>query len=333
MYVQDTIRWKNLTANIGVRYENNSLPTTSVQWSPRLGLAYYIPQTGTVLRGTYSRILYTPEFENILLSSSAEAAAIVPPAVQESRALGGGYLPVQSEKQNAYTVGIQQALGSKVRLDFDYWWRDTKNAGDQDQFLTTGIVFPISFASGSYQGWDLRLDLAPTAGFRGFLSAGHVHAIYDPPPAGGLFLDQGSVDAITGGPFLIDHDQKLQFQVGLYYDVAKTGLWLGTNVRYDSGLVTDASPQDLVGDPDNAFAIPYIKVNSGTDLDPNRIKPRTICDFQVGYDLSKVHIPVQLQFMILNAFDTQGVYNILSVFGGTHVIPPRRFVGQALFTF
>ena len=47
---------------------------------------------------------------------------------------------------------------------------------------------------------------------RGFVSLGHVHAIYVPPPTGGLFLDQGAVDAITGGPFLIDHDQKLQAQ-------------------------------------------------------------------------------------------------------------------------
>ena len=332
-YVQDTIRWNNLTANIGVRYENNNLPVTTVQWSPRLGLAYYISQTGSVLRATYSRIVYTPEFENILLSSSAEAASIVPPSVQESRALGGGVLPVQSERQNAYTVGLQQALGSKLRLDFDYWWRRTKNAGDQDQFLTTGIVFPISFASGQYQGWDLRLDLAPTAGFRGFVSVGHVHAIYDPPPAGGLFLDQESLDAITGAPFLIDHDQKIQLQVGLYYDLLKTGLWFGANVRYDSGLVTDADPTELLEDPDNAFAAPYVNVNSGTELDPNRVKPRTVCDFQIGYDLSSLKVPLALQFMILNAFDQKGVYNILSVFGGTHVIPPRRFVGQTVLTF
>jgi hypothetical protein len=46
-------------------------------------------------------------------------------------------------------------------------------------------------------------------GFRGFVSLGHTHAVYVPPPAGGLFLDQEAVDAITGGPFLIDHDQKL----------------------------------------------------------------------------------------------------------------------------
>jgi hypothetical protein len=110
-YVQDQIRWNNFTANIGVRYENNNLPTTNVLFSPRIGLAYYLSPTGSVLRATYSRVLYTPEFENILLSSSTAAAAIVPPAVQDSRPLGGGVLRVQSERQNAYTVGLQQALG------------------------------------------------------------------------------------------------------------------------------------------------------------------------------------------------------------------------------
>ncbi len=334
VYLQDQIQWKNLTANIGVRYENNNLPSTNVQWSPRLGLAYYLPATGTVFRATYSRILYTPEFENILLSSSAAAAALVPPIVQESRALGGGELNVQSERQNAETVGFQQALGSKVRLDVDFWWRDTKNAGDQDQFLNTGIVFPLSFQSGKYNGWDARLDLAPTAGFRGFVSAGHVHAEYVPPFTGGLFLDASDLDTITSGPFLIDHDQKLQIQAGLYYELLNTGLWLGSNVRYDSGLVTDASPADLIEDPDNAFAIPYIDANhANTGLDPNRIKARTTVDFQVGYDLQKIAIPVQFQFMVLNATNVMGLYNILSTFGGTHVIPPRRFVGQAVVHF
>ncbi len=97
--------------------------------------------------------------------------------------------------------------------------------------------------------------------------------------------------------------------------------------------MTDADPAELLQDPDNAFAAPYVNVNSGTELDPNRIKPRTVCDFQIGYDLSSLKVPLALQFMILNAFNTQGVYNILSVFGGTHVIPPRRFVGQTVITF
>jgi hypothetical protein len=241
---------------------------------------------------------------------------------------------VRSERQNAWTVGAQQALGSRLRLDGDYWERHTRNAGDQDQFENTGVLFPLAFAKGDYTGWDVRLDLAPTAGFRGFVSAGHTHVIYVPPPAGGLFLDQGAVDAITGGPFLIDHDQKLQIQSGLFYDVGNTGFWLGANIRYDSGLVSGAAPEDLVGDPDNEFALPYLDADhAGTDLDPFRVKPRTIVDFSLGADLAKYHLPVSIQAMLLNAFDKRGLYNILSVNGGTHVIPPRRFAVRAQVNF
>ena len=333
-FIQDTVRYKGLTANLGLRYDRNDLPTTDDLFQPRLGLAYYIQGTGTVLRASYNRLLYTPEYENILFSSSELAASVVPPEVKDSRELGGGVLLVHSERQNAYMAGVQQAAGKKVRLDVDFWWRRAENAGDQDQFFNTGIVFPIAFASGRYNGWDARIDLAETHGVRGFLSLGHVHSVYVPPPVGGLFLDAEAVDAITGGPFLIDHDQKLQVQGQLLWDVGESGAWLGANVRYDSGLVTDASPDDLASDPDNSFAAPYVTVHSGADLDPNRINARTIAAFSVGYDLGRRHkVPLSIQADLLNAFDTRGLYNILSVFGGTHVIPPRTLSVRVRYRF
>src|SRR6266542_1949055 len=135
-YIQDNVRLGNLTANIGLRYDHNNLPATDSQLEPRIGVAYYIPSTGTVFRASYNRVLYTPEYENILLSSSEAAAKIVPPAVQESRALGEGVLLVRSERQNAWTVGVQQALGSRVRLDGDYWERHSRNAGDRTNSKT-----------------------------------------------------------------------------------------------------------------------------------------------------------------------------------------------------
>lgn len=332
-YIQDNVKFNNLTANLGVRYDSNNLPVKDTAFEPRMGVAYFIRTTKTVLRGSYNRVLYTPEFENILLSSSAPAAALVPPAVAQSRALGSGELLVHSERQNAWDFGFQQAIGSKLRFDADYWKRKSRGAGDQDQFENTGIVFPLSFASGDFNGWNARLDLASTHGLRGFASVGHTHAIYVPPPTGGLFLDQSAVDSITGGPFLIDHDQKLQAQSALIYDIAATGVWISTNVRYDSGLVTDANPEDLVNDADNFFAAPYIVVHSGTDLDPNRIKSRTIVDFSLGADLQKYRIPVSVQADLLNATNRKGLYNIESVFGGTHVTPPRMLAVRLRYAY
>jgi hypothetical protein len=281
---------------------------------------------------TYNRIFVTPEYENILFGSSPEAASLVPPVVKDSRELGGGVLLNRAERQNAYTVGVQQGLGQKVRLDVDVWWRRATYPADQDQFENTGIVFPITFSSGRHNGWDVRLDLAETHGLRGFLSLGHTRALYVPPAIGGLFLDQGAVDAISGGPFLIDHDQKIQGQAGVTWDIGKSGLWLGGSARYDSGLVTDASPDDLLLDADNAFAAPFVVVHSGADLDPNRIQARTIANFSLGLDFARRGVPISLQADLLNAFDTAGVYNIQSVFGGTHVIPPRTFAVRVRYT-
>ena len=330
-FLQDTIRWNNLTAALGLRYDSNSLPAADRQLEPRVGVAYYVEKTGTVLRGAYNRVLYTPEYENILLSSSEEAASIAPPEVQETRALGGGVLLVHSERQDYWTFGVQQAIGSSCG--------STPTTGSATRRARATRI--SSSTRGSSSRWPSRAATTTAGtsgstsprpwGFRGFLSLGHVHVVYVPPPAGGLFLDAGAIDDITGGPFLIDHDQKLQLQTGLFYDIGTTGVWLGTNVRYDSGLVSGAAPEDLVGDPDNEFAIPYINTDhAGTDLDPYRIKPRTVVDFSLGADLTRYHVPVTVQLMVLNATDVKGLYNILSTFGGHARDPAAASRGASL---
>jgi Carboxypeptidase regulatory-like domain len=333
LYAQDNIHLGDLTANVGLRYDHNNLPLSEAQLEPRVGVAYYIPSTGTVLRLSYNRVFYTPEYENILFSSSPEVTALAPPAIQQSRQLGGGSLLVHSERQNAYTVGVQQAIGSHVRLDVDAWERRSTYAGDQDQFENTGIVFPLAFSSGRLHGWDLRLDLAATSGLRGFLSLGHTRAIYVAPPVGGLFLDAGVLGSLTSGPFIIDHDENLALQSGVTYNLGTTGAWVGADVRYDSGLVSGAAPSDLVGDPNNSWAIPYIQVSSNTNLNPDRIKSRTIWDLSLGYESKDPRLPVGVQIDVLNAFDVKGVYNILSTFGGTHVIPPRTIAARIRWRF
>ncbi len=87
----------------------------------------------------------------------------------------------------------------------------------------------------------------------------------------------------------------------------------------------------LANDPDNFFAAPYVVVHSGTPLDPNRIKSRTIVDFSLGADLQKYHVPLSLQADLLNATNKKGLYNIESVFGGTH--PPRMLAMRVRYTY
>jgi Carboxypeptidase regulatory-like domain len=329
-YAQDTFHWHNLTVNAGLRYDNNQLFLTESQLQPRLGAAYFIPQTNTVVRASYDKMFITPEYENILLSSSAQASSLVPPEVQQSALAGFGRLFNRSEHHNAQNYGIQQGIGSKLRVDVSYWKRQVQFTADQDQFFNTGIVFPLNFKGGDLSGWNVRFDGGPWKGLRGYLSLGHVHALYDPPLVGGLFINASPLD-ISQGPFLIDHDQKLQEQLGLFWDIPGSGFWTGVTQRYDSGLVTHAnSPADvLAGGPDTAYAEPFINFNTN----PTRVKSRMVWDFSLGSHLKQYGVPFELQLDLLNAFDKQGLYNFMSTFGGTHVIPPREIAGRVRYSF
>jgi Carboxypeptidase regulatory-like domain/TonB-dependent Receptor Plug Domain len=329
-YAQDTVHWQNLTINAGLRYDDNSLFLRENDLQPRLGAAYFIPRTNTVLRASFDRMFITPEYENILLSSSAQASSLSPPDVQQSAIAGFGHLFNVSERHDAQNYGIQQGISRWLRVDVSYWKRQVRNAADQDQFFNTGIVFPLNFARGDLSGWNLRFDTASWHGLRSYLSLGHVHALYDPPLVGGLFINSSPLD-ISSGPFLIDHDQNLQEQLGIFWDIPASAFWLGVTERYDSGLVTDAGmPSDvLAGGPDTAYAEPYINFNST----PERIKSRTIWNFSLGSHLKQYGVPLDVQLDLLNAFDKQGLYNFMSTFGGTHVVPPREIAGRVSYSF
>jgi hypothetical protein len=329
-FLQDTLKWKDLTLNAGLRYDDNRLFKAEDLLQPRVGLAWYIPASKTVLRASYDRMMITPEYENILLSSSPAAAALVPPDIQASNQLGFGQLFNVSERHTSYNVGLQQGIGSSLRLDLSYWKRKVANSADQSQFFNTGIVFPLNFKGADLNGWNARLDAGPWRGVRGYFSLGHVHALYEPPFVGGLFLDAEALDSLTGGPFLIDHDQDLQEQAGLFWDIPTTGYWIGVTQRYDSGLVADAGTlEDVLASPDTAYAAPYLRFNE----DPQRIEPRTIWNLSLGVKLQQYGLPFEVQVDALNVLDEKGLYNFQSVFGGTHVIPPRTIAGRVRYVF
>ena len=245
VYLQDTIRWKNLTANLGLRYENNSLPTTTVQFSPRRRPRVLLASDRDGVSGhlqpdrVHARVREHPAEQ-----LAGRRRPSLPPVVQNSRPLGGGVLPVQSERQNAETVGLQQALGSHLRLDFDYWWRDTKNAGRPGPVLQhRDRVSALVRRAASYNGWDAAAGpgadvRVPRFRVRGprprrVRAALHRAACSSMPARSTRSREARFSSTMT---------RSSRSRVASTTTSSKTGLWLGANVRYDSGLVSGVGP-------------------------------------------------------------------------------------------
>ncbi len=77
MYIEDTISLKNWTLNLGLRGDIYDGITKATQAEPRVGIAYNIKPTSTVLRVSYARTLETPFNENLVLSSTGCNDAVV----------------------------------------------------------------------------------------------------------------------------------------------------------------------------------------------------------------------------------------------------------------
>ena len=69
LYLQDTINKNNWTFNLGIRADFYHGITTATQGEPRLGVAYRVKPTSTVLRVSYARTMETPFNENLVLAS------------------------------------------------------------------------------------------------------------------------------------------------------------------------------------------------------------------------------------------------------------------------
>jgi hypothetical protein len=322
-FLQDSVQWKRFVISLGARFDSYRLVVKGYHFQPRVGVSFYLKETGTVLRASYNRNYQTPPNENLLLSSSEAAAALAPESVRA--ALGTAFAPLRPQKENVYEVGLQQSFAGRASLNASFYHKDSVDQQDNNNFFNTGVIFPLTLASIRVNGAEARLTLPPVHGVTGTLSATHARAISTPPFTGGLFLGQDAVDVLTTGPFVIDHDQKLSIQGTAHYTVNRKW-WVSTSVRYDSGLVANPSnPAVVAADPDFSDLLPYVKLNQT----PARVRQHTITDVAVGYShfrsggsgRSETAWDVQLQ--VNNSFDVTALYNFQSVFVGTRLVAPR----------
>ncbi len=239
-YIQDTISVKNWTFNLGLRYDYYDGITTKNQAEPRLGVAYNIKRTNTVLRVSYARTLETPFNENLVLASLGCNDAVI----NNLQATLQGYpcitSPLTPGFRNEFHAGIEQAFGRFLVIDGEYIWKYTHNAYDFSVLGNTPITYPIEWASSKIPGYAVRASMPNFHGLSAFVVFSSVAARFFGPQVTGIGTTPSSFG--TGGVFRIDHDERFNSTAHLQYQFGKAGPWFSFNWRYDSGLVAGPTP-------------------------------------------------------------------------------------------
>jgi hypothetical protein len=249
LYVQDTISKGNWAFNLGIRGDLYNALSVQRQAEPRLGVAYRIKPTDTILRVSYARTMETPFNENLVLASGGCNDAVL----NALQAALQGYpcisTPASPGWRNEFHAGFQQALGKYLVVDAEYIWKYTHHAYDFSVFGNTPITFPIEWDRSKIPGYLLRASLPDFHGLTAYFVASSVAARFFQPQVSGI----GVTPAGQGGSgvFRIDHDENFNQTTHLQYQPWKRGPWLGFNWRYDSGLVAGAVPFATSADPND----------------------------------------------------------------------------------
>jgi len=239
LYVQDQIKLKNWIFNVGIRGDLYNGLAIARQAEPRVGLAYTIDKTGTVLRASYARTLESPFNENLVLSSVGCGSDVLAPLLL---CTSGVSTTLEPGFKNEFHLGLQQAFGKHLTVGGEYIWKYTHNAFDFSVLGNTPITFPIDWHNSKIPGFALRTEVPEWHGFSAFNTISSVQARFFPPQVAGAgaTVAQGSA---ANYPFRIDHDEKFNQNTHVQYQLhGKHAPWAGFNWRYDSGLVAGSAP-------------------------------------------------------------------------------------------
>jgi hypothetical protein len=236
-FIQDTITKNNWTFNLGVRFDYYDGIVTANQVEPRLGIAYNIKPTSTVLRVSYARTLETPFNENLVLSSLGCNNAVIAALMASTITPCVSNVPLSPGLRNEFHAGLEQAFGRHLVVDGEYIWKYTHRAYDFSVLGNSPITFPIEWARSKIPGYAIRASFPNWRGLSAFLVMSSVAARFFQPQVSGI-----GAAPVGSEVFRIDHDEKLNATAHMQYQPWKKGPWFGFNWRYDSGLVAGPVP-------------------------------------------------------------------------------------------
>jgi outer membrane receptor protein involved in Fe transport len=187
-FLEDSVRLGKWSLSAGLRWDHYQLLLNQNAVSPRLGIARHVSSADLVLHASYDRAFQTPDFENVLLSSSSAVTSLGPHVLR---------LPVQPSHGDFYEIGVTKGFFKKASLDVNYFRRNLNNFADDDQLLNTAVSFPVAFRKAKVYGAEGKLAVPHWGRFSGYVSYSYMVASASLPVTGGLFLGDEATQALS----------------------------------------------------------------------------------------------------------------------------------------
>jgi hypothetical protein len=202
LYIQDVITAGHWSLNLGMRGDVYNGLTAASEAQPRLGVAYNVKKTNTILRASYARTLESPFNENLILSSTGCSNLVLRPFLGctglSSGALSPGF-------RNEFHAGLEQAFGRYLVFSGEWITKYTHNGYDFSVLGNTPITLPIEWHNAKIPGYAGSLKVPNLNGFSAQMVFSSVSARFFRPQIGGA---GATVSPGAGLPFRIDHDEK-----------------------------------------------------------------------------------------------------------------------------
>jgi len=241
-YIQDHFSpVRNLTVDLGLRYDYFDLVDTAVQTSPRVGLAYHFQKTNSVLHAAYNRYFSPPPIEYSLLASFIGNNAVDP-----DQRVGN----VRAYTQNYFEVGWAQELHPRVSLELNAYLHTGHNSFENHEISISRIFVPINFHTARSEGAELVLNMRQLErlGISGRLQYALAKTYFYGPITGGFAGDE---PLRPGERIVPAFDQTHTGTAQIFYHNRWRGFWVGSALRYGSGTIIEHGarlPQHFTSD-------------------------------------------------------------------------------------
>ncbi len=245
LFAQDSISYKNWNVNAGLRGDFYHGISIFNQVEPRLGVAYNVKKTGTVMKLSYAHTMETPFNENLILASNGCTDPVISDLMASTISPCVSTVPLKPGTRNEFHAGLEQAFSKYLVFDGEYIWKYTERAFDFSVLGDSPITFPIEWDKSKIPGYALRISVPAVHGFSAYNVMSSVAARFFEPQVAGVGATPASTCAVSATGcevFRIDHDEKYNQTTHVQYQPFKRGPWVGFNWRYDSGLVAGPVP-------------------------------------------------------------------------------------------